>query len=76
MRNPPTFQPFGDEKHGCRTDIFGKETFVSAKFAFAYDVVEGSQGLPGSSVHVGRYEVDKPIIGPLAPLPFLSDNKK
>lgn len=74
--NSPTFQPFGDEIHGRRSDIFSKETFVSTKLALTYDVVEGGQGLGGGSVHVGRYKMHKPVIGPLSPLPLLSDSMK
>lgn len=68
-------QPFGDDIHGCGADVFGKETFISAEFALADDVVEGSQGLARRSVHVGRYKMDQPIIGPLTPLHFLPDRK-
>lgn len=76
MCNSPTFEPFGDEKHGRSADIFGKETFESTKLALAYNVVEGGQGLTGSSVHVGRYKMHKPIVCPLTPLHLLSENRK
>lgn len=72
----PTFQPLGDQEHGCSAHIFGKETFECTKLSLTYDVVEGGQGLASGSVHVGRYEVHEPIIGPLTPLHLLSENRK
>lgn len=67
----PAFEALADEVHGSRAHILGHGSLHSPKLALTDNVVEGSQGLSGCSVHVGRDEMHQPVIRPLPPLHLL-----